>query len=153
MVLMNTGPFSMALGDTQEVVIALLVAMRREVSHSITDLRFNVAVVRTYYNLDIITNVNDNSSMTTINSFTLSANYPNPFNPVTTIEYTLQNSGEVRMMVYNLLGEEVTRLVDGEMPAGNHIAIWDASNFASGIYFYRLQAGDFVQTKKMVLLK
>ena len=150
---LSTGPFDMALGDTQEVILALVVGMGREVSHSITDLRFNAAVVRTSYNLDIITNVNDNSSMTPINSFTLSANYPNPFNPVTTIEYTLQKSGEVRMMVYNLLGEEVTRLVDGEMPAGNHIAIWDASNFASGIYFYRLQAGDFVQTKKMVLLK
>ena len=55
--------------------------------------------------------------------------------------------------VYNLRGEEVTRLIDGEMPSGSHSAIWDASNIASGIYFYRLQSGDFVQTRKMVLLK
>ncbi|MCH8012826.1 MAG: T9SS type A sorting domain-containing protein [Candidatus Marinimicrobia bacterium] len=57
------------------------------------------------------------------------------------------------MIIYNLLGEEVTRLIDEEMPSGVHTANWDASNISSGIYFYRLQAGDFVQTRKMVLLR
>ena len=80
-------------------------------------------------------------------------NYPNPFNPTTTIEYTLPKSREVRLTVYNLLAEEVTSLVDDFQQAGFHKVNWDASNFASGIYFYRLQAGDFVQTRKMVLLK
>ena len=85
--------------------------------------------------------------------FVLSQNYPNPFNPETVIEYTLPQFGEVSLGIYNLIGVEVVKLVDGNIPAGNHQVIWDASNFASGIYFYRLQAGDFVQTRKMVLLK
>ena len=85
--------------------------------------------------------------------YSLSQNYPNPFNPSSTIEYTLPRSGDVSLVVYNLRGEAVAFLINGAMPAGNHHVIWDASNVSSGIYFYRLQTGDFVQTKKMVLLK
>ena len=85
--------------------------------------------------------------------YSLNQNYPNPFNPATTIKYTLSQSGDVSLMVYNLRGQEVALIFKGNMPAGNHQVTWDASNFASGIYFYRLQAGDFVQTRKMVLLK
>ena len=85
--------------------------------------------------------------------YSLEQNYPNPFNPTTTIEYTLLSPGEVSLIIYNLRGEEVALLINGKMPAGNHRISWDASGFASGIYFYRLQTGDFVQTKKMLLLK
>ena len=85
--------------------------------------------------------------------FSLSQNYPNPFNPETVIEYSLPKLGDVSLVVYNLLGEEVTILVNESISAGNHQVIWDASNVASGIYFYHLQAGNFVQTRKMVLLK
>ena len=85
--------------------------------------------------------------------YNISQNYPNPFNPVTNISYSLPVSGDVTLIIYNLLGEEVARLVDGLQQAGEYQTQWNASNFASGIYFYRLQAGDFVQTRKMVLLK
>ncbi|MCH6575843.1 MAG: T9SS type A sorting domain-containing protein, partial [Bacteroidetes bacterium] len=74
-------------------------------------------------------------------------------NPETSIEYTLPQSGDVIMIVYNLLGEEVSRLVNKHQKSGFHKVTWSASKLASGIYFYRLQAGDFVQTRKMVLLK
>ena len=80
-------------------------------------------------------------------------NYPNPFNPVTTLEYVLPTSREVLLTIYNLLGEEVARLIDRKQNAGNYQITWNASNFASGIYIYRITAGDFVQTRKMVLLK
>ena len=83
----------------------------------------------------------------------LTQNYPNPFNPNTTIRYGLPIASEVNLSIYNLLGEEVALLFNGNMPAGNHQVTWDASSMTSGIYFYRLQAGDFVQTRKMVLLK
>ena len=83
----------------------------------------------------------------------LEQNHPNPFNPTTTIEYTLPRSGEVSLIVYDLLGKEVASLINGNMPAGNHRVSWDASNIPSGIYFYRLHAGDFIQTRKMLLLK
>ena len=85
--------------------------------------------------------------------FVLSQNYPNPFNPETKIWYSLPHSGDVNLIIYNILGKEVARLVDGFQTAGKYNSIWNASNFASGIYFFRLQAGDFVQTKKMALLK
>ena len=85
--------------------------------------------------------------------FALLQNYPNPFNPVTTIKYSLPKTGDIHISVYNLLGEEIVRLLNEVQKAGDHQITWDASNFASGIYFYRLQAGDYVQTRKMVLLK
>ena len=85
--------------------------------------------------------------------YELSQNYPNPFNPVTVIRYSIPKAEEVSLVVYNLIGEEIARLMDERKPAGSYTIKWDASNFASGIYFYRLQAGDFVQTRKMVLLK
>ena len=85
--------------------------------------------------------------------YSLSQSFPNPFNPTTTIEYSLPNMVEVSLIVYNLLGEEVTRLISENQQAGYHKVTWDASSMASGIYLYRLTAGDFVRTRKMVLLK
>ncbi|MCH7820343.1 MAG: T9SS type A sorting domain-containing protein [Candidatus Marinimicrobia bacterium] len=85
--------------------------------------------------------------------FALSQNYPNPFNPETVIEYALPQSGDVSLVVYNLNGEEVRRWDIQGQPAGNHNVTWNASNFASGVYLYRLQAGDFIETLKMILLK
>ena len=86
-------------------------------------------------------------------SFVLSQNYPNPFNPITRIQYSIPSSSVVSLIIYNLRGEEVTRLSDEFQIAGEYNVYWDASNVSSGIYFYQLQAGDFVQTRKMVLLK
>jgi len=85
--------------------------------------------------------------------FSLEQNYPNPFNPVTKIEYSLPVVGEVSLIIYNLLGEEVAGLVNEVQQAGFHHVTWDANKMSSGIYFYRLQSGDFVQTRKMLLLK
>ncbi|MCH8012881.1 MAG: T9SS type A sorting domain-containing protein [Candidatus Marinimicrobia bacterium] len=85
--------------------------------------------------------------------FLLSQNYPNPFNAITTIQYQLPASSEVLLMIYNIRGQEVLRLVESEQPAGYHQITWNATNVASGMYFYRLQAGDFVQTRKMILLR
>ena len=78
---------------------------------------------------------------------------PNPFNPVTEIQFALPEVASVKLSVYNLLGQEVAVLVDRNLDAGYHSAQWDASDFASGIYMYRLQAGDFVDTRKMILIK
>ena len=89
----------------------------------------------------------------TPHSYRLKQNYPNPFNPTTKIEYSLPVSSEVSLIIYNLLGQEIARLIDGEQAAGVHSVIWEATNLSTGIYFYRIQAGDFVQTRKMVLLK
>jgi parallel beta-helix repeat protein len=86
-------------------------------------------------------------------TFYLSQNYPNPFNPVTEIKYALPRDCYVTLAIYNVLGQKVASLVDAQQQAGYKTARWDASLFSSGIYFYRFQAGDFVQTRKMVVLK
>jgi len=86
--------------------------------------------------------------------YALEQNYPNPFNPSTNISFSLPKQSNVRLSIIDLLGREVATLVDNEeRSAGNYTVMWNASSFASGVYFYRLQAGDFVQTKKLVLLK
>jgi PKD repeat protein len=85
--------------------------------------------------------------------YTLSQNYPNPFNPSTDIEFTLPVATDVRLDVYNVLGQRVAELADGPFNAGKHVITWNATQYASGVYFYRLQADEFVETKKMLLLK
>ena len=85
--------------------------------------------------------------------YSLAQNYPNPFNPVTTIEYTLPQIAKVKVEVYNLLGQVVEVLVDSEQDAGLQSVQWDASGATSGVYFYRLTAGEFTATKRMVLMK
>jgi hypothetical protein len=85
--------------------------------------------------------------------FQLAQNYPNPFNPATTISFSLPQSGQTRLTVYNLLGEEVTRLTDRVMPAGQYRLSFDGKALSSGIYFYRLESSSGTLTKRMLLLK
>ncbi len=86
-------------------------------------------------------------------SYELYQNYPNPFNPVTTIKFALPKAGNVTLKILNILGEEVTTLLSASLLSGHYQYEWDASGMASGVYFYRLQAGDFVQTKKLMLIR
>lgn len=86
-------------------------------------------------------------------SFGLQQNYPNPFNPATVIQYAIPNAARVELSVYNVLGQKVSTLVDEEMAAGNYSVEWDASQYSSGVYFYRIVAGDYNATKKMMLVK
>ena len=86
-------------------------------------------------------------------SFMLNQNYPNPFNPETTISFALPNTSEVTIRVYNSLGQLVTTLAQGRMEAGMHQVQFNASELASGMYFYQMQAGSFQETRKMVLMK
>ena len=86
-------------------------------------------------------------------SFILFDNYPNPFNPTTVISFALPKAVDVQLSVYNILGEKVTELVNKKMVAGNHSVNFTATNLSSGMYIYRLQAGNFVSVKKMLLLK
>jgi hypothetical protein len=86
-------------------------------------------------------------------SFELKRNYPNPFNPSTTIEYSLGLAGPTKLMIYDVLGRELVTLVDEYRPAGVHKVMWNASGLPSGVYFYRLESSDFNRTQKMILMK
>lgn len=93
-----------------------------------------------------------------IQEFTLDQNYPNPFNPTTKIEFVLSKSGQVRVEIFNILGEKVKTLIDQHLKAGRQLVEWDGKDesgeeVASGIYFYRLQTDNFTETKKMVLMR
>jgi hypothetical protein len=102
--------------------------------------------------VNIVSDVEDlNNGIPT--TYNLTQNYPNPFNPTTSIKFSLPEAGIVTLKVFNLLGQEVAVLLNGEKPAGNYEATFDASMLSSGIYFYTLEANNFTSTKKMVLLK
>ena len=101
----------------------------------------------------LVTGVEENLSAEAPADYALSQNYPNPFNPSTTIKYELPKSSEVRLTVFDMLGREVSVLVNERRDAGVHEVKLDGSHLASGVYFYRLQAGEFVQTHKLLLLR
>ncbi|MGK9477002.1 T9SS type A sorting domain-containing protein [Melioribacter sp. OK-6-Me] len=92
-------------------------------------------------------------SSTIPTDYSLGQNYPNPFNPTTNIEFALPQSSDVKLVVYDALGKEVAQLVNGHMNAGYHRVTFNASNLASGVYFYTIKAGDFYSVKKLMLIK
>jgi hypothetical protein len=86
-------------------------------------------------------------------TYSLMQNYPNPFNPTTKIQYSLPEASNVKLSVYNSIGQEVMQLVNENQTVGRYIVDLNAQNLPSGVYFYRLQTGKFVETKKMLLIK
>jgi hypothetical protein len=88
-----------------------------------------------------------------LKAYALHQNFPNPFNPSTAIEFALPKASFITLKIYDLLGNEVTTLVAEKLPAGKHQRVWEAKGLASGVYLYRLEAGEFVQTRKLILLR
>jgi uncharacterized Zn-binding protein involved in type VI secretion len=100
-----------------------------------------------------LTRIGENDPATPPVVYTLNQNHPNPFNPATIITYQLPKAGHVELNIYNMLGQKVATLVSERQSAGQYQVEWNASNFASGIYYYDIQAGTFRQIKKMILLR
>jgi len=88
-----------------------------------------------------------------VSSYELSQNYPNPFNPVTNINFSIPSASNVSLSVYNVSGQEVASMVNERMSAGTYKVDWNAVNFTSGIYYYTIRTENFVQTRKMLLIK
>ena len=113
-----------------------------------------------FWNTNVIDSCKITRSVTTsgydnkvLKRFSLEQNYPNPFNPSTTIIYTISENSEVSLKIFNPMGEVIETLIDEEMADGKYSVKFNASNHPSGIYFYQLQAGNFIERKKMVLIK
>lgn len=124
------------------------------------DGRTDIAITSTSDSLYVLYNlgggtvgIQDEETIENPTSFSLSQNFPNPFNPTTTIQFSMPQAGDVTLKIYNLLGEEVKTLVNEYKQMGNHSVQFNANNLASGLYLYRLQASSFVETKKMILIK
>ena len=100
-----------------------------------------------------ITNVKNESTNDNPSVLALYQNYPNPFNPTTTISYQIPELSSVSLKVYDVLGKEITTLVNEEKPIGRYEITFNVAELPSGIYFYQLRAGSFVEIKKMILLK
>lgn len=156
--LLSTEPVDVAPGDTQVIALAQVIARGINVSH-------NIALIREYsttakelcddcYNFDPV-GINENNS--NVSGYYLSQNFPNPFNPITKINYTIPSAGIVSIKVYDILGNEISELVNKMHGQGTYETDFDGNNISSGIYFYKLtvrgNSSYFTETKRMVLLK
>ncbi|NJD21470.1 MAG: T9SS type A sorting domain-containing protein [Melioribacter sp.] len=117
------------------------------------DQNGNLKAVQVQQISSSVTAVNNKGDQSVPVAYELKQNYPNPFNPSTDITFTLEKQEVVSLVVYNIIGQEVATLVSGPMSAGSHIVKFNASKLTSGVYLYRLKAGNFVAVKKMLLLK
>jgi hypothetical protein len=148
----NFGPFTFTPGDTNEIVFAIIMAIGDDYLDSVTELKKTTRAIREFYYTGVMTNI-DSKTPTRPVRYTLSQNYPNLFNPSTTIEFSLPISDNVQIEIYNIAGQKIETLLNKGMPAGDHKIDYNARNLASGVYLYRIEAGRYQEVKKMVLLK
>ena len=152
--LLNVGPFELKEGEDKEIFIAYIVGQGTTPLGAIPVAREWSRNNQIYYdnNFDItVSDVSDDNLI--VSDFQLCQNYPNPFNPATQIKFTLPESGNAKLTVFDVLGNEMETLVNGYFESGTFEYYFDASNFSSGIYFYTLQFNNSILSKKMILLK
>jgi hypothetical protein len=168
-ILVNTGPFDLYENDPVTIIVAYTIGRGNSPENSVTVGKLQSQFVQQFYQSNFDDNlVSVEDEIVNIPSeFILHQNYPNPFNPVTTIKYSIPNvtlssssraesrdeGSRVQLKVYDVLGNEVVTLVDEYKPAGIYNVQFTMNNLSSGIYFYQLKAGEFIQTKKMILIK
>lgn len=157
------------IGKRQVTSLSSVYSVNDPVVHFGTGDFQNLRVVVTFNSLDVVdtagiapgnfivigeqsTSIDDYDHYLPSDHIVINA-YPNPFNGSTSIAYNLPSASFVKIDIYDLLGRKIETLIEGEHQAGNHLITWDASNEASGTYFYRIQAGDYIQTRKLSLLK
>ncbi len=144
--------FSVQSNDTQTLIVAQLIAQGNSNLNSVTKLKMLSDSIISFYNEHLI-DTNNYYPLPPPTSFILFQNYPNPFNAKTVIKYQLPNSADVNLIIYDVMGRKIAVLVNEQKQPGYYEVTFDASNFASGVYFYQLRAGEFISSKKFVLLK
>jgi hypothetical protein len=153
----NIGLFNLETGKEFEVFIAFVVGQGTDALTSITETKNIAGIAGVLYNSNFdttsVVSVEEIYGNNLPEEYFLSQNYPNPFNPSTKISWQSPVGSWQTLKIYDLLGNEVATLVDEYKPAGNYEIEWTASEFPSGVYFYQLKAGEYVNTMKMVLLK
>jgi hypothetical protein len=152
--IMNIGAenFSVKSNDTQTLIVAQLIAQGNSNLNSVTKLKMLSDSIISFYNEHLI-DTNNYYPPLPPTSFILFQNYPNPFNAKTVIKYQLPNTTDVNLTIYDITGRNIAVLVNEQKQPGYYEVTFDASNLASGIYFYQLRAGEFISSKKLVLLK
>lgn len=134
---------------SRTVYLKLQIENNFESSYSLTDaIHDDATLAKNGYK-----NINFNDGIDKITSYDLSQNFPNPFNPTTTINYQLPQNGFVTLKIYDILGKEVATLVNEQKSTGRYSVNFDASNLSSGVYIYQIHINDYVSSKKLLLLK
>ena len=157
----STGPFELIKNEPIDIIIAYVVGRGDDHLSSITEARKNVQNAIDFYETNFTYTVEvgvEDKKADLPEKYVLHQNYPNPFNPTTTIRYEIPGQARndnmlVQLKIYDVLGREVSTLVNKEQTAGIYQVQYDASNLGSGVYFYQIRAGSFVESKKMILLK
>jgi len=140
----GSGPYNIPANGEITVSFALIAG------DNLNDLKTNAIAAKNKYNL-LLSVVNYNSEIP--DSYSLSQNYPNPFNPATKINFALPSSGFTSLKIYDISGKEISNLLNSNIQAGTYEVLFDASNFSSGAYFYKLESNGYIETKKMFLIK
>mgnify|MGYP000935904101 CR=1 FL=1 len=153
--LVNTGPFTLKQNEPIVVMGAFVVGRKDDPFSSFYEARRITSYIRSFYesNFGQFPLGTDKEDDNQLETFSLSQNYPNPFNPLTTICYNLPQSCHVKLVVLNLLGEEVVTLVDEFQNRGEHFKSFDAKDLSSGMYIYKLSTDNYTHSRKMLLLK
>ena len=144
----SSGPYTLGPGATRVVAFALVAG-----DSSLANIQKNADAAKAkWIAINKVVGITDNPGNVPL-TYSLSQNYPNPFNPTTNFEFRIAKFEMVTLKVFDVLGREISTLVNELRPAGTYMIRWNASSLPSGVYFYRLRAGDFVQTKKLVFAK
>jgi len=153
--LIDTGPFSLEENKPITIIVGYTIGQGDSPLNSVTEGKIASAFVQQFYQSNFDDNILpvEEEENLIVDDFKLYQNYPNPFNPTTTIKYQIPELRFVTLKVYDVLGNEIATLVNEERPAGSFEVEFDGIGFSSGIYFYRIQAGLFSKTKKIILLK
>jgi len=152
--ILSTGNFDLIKNDPVDIIVAYTAEQGTDELNSITKTRQTVSYIHEEYENNFSTLVGVEEKPEEINkSFSLSQNYPNPFNPTTIIKFSIPHSQFSTLKVYDILGQEVATIFNEVKARGTYQLTFNASQLASGVYFYRLTSGDFVRTRKMMLIK
>ncbi len=159
--LLSSGPFTFTAGDTQDIWYAYVGALANSDSDAVDTLKHYAMLMHQQFQgdmNDIVVGIGDRTANTVVRDFHLYANYPNPFNPTTTIRYVLPKHAKVSLKVYNVLGQEVRTLVNAREGFGEHTVVWDGRNqlgrpVSSGVYLYRLEVDGKARVRKMMLIR